>query len=188
MNQLAKHRQKSSTCYLMNTPKLQLVRSWFCKTTRLLRWRSEDSWIGVRGEGAFYVDHRESGPEHIPIAMKPHEGEQARVVTSRSHAGAETEELMEQLAGKGFKIDRVSFGSSLKLCMVASGQADLYPRMGPTMEWDTGAAHAVVSAAGGHVVDFANRPLAYNKTDQHNPFFVVCGPEGLEHWIQPSAD
>ncbi len=142
-----------------------------------------DSWMGARGEGAAYVDHRESGPDIVPIAMKPHSGPQARVVTSRSHAGPETEELMEQLGSKGFHIDRVSFGSSLKLCMVAQGNADLYPRLGPTMEWDTAAAHAVVSAAGGHVVDFLGRPLTYNKADQHNPHFAVCGPEGLEYWI-----
>jgi len=142
-----------------------------------------DSWMGQRGKGAWYVDHRESGPDRVPMKMTAHSGKKARLVTSRSHAGPETEALVEQLASKGLQIDRVSFGSSLKLCMVAAGHADLYPRLGPTMEWDTAAAHAVVGAAGGHVVDFLNRPLTYNKADQHNPHFAVCGPEGLEYWI-----
>ena len=69
----------------------------------------------------------------------------------------------------------ISKGSSLKLCMVADGDADLYPRLGPTMEWDTAAAHAVVAAAGGRVVDFDGRSLRYNKEDLHNPFFIVLG-------------
>ena len=64
-------------------------------------------------------------------------------------------------------------GSSLKLCLVASGEADLYPRLGPTMEWDTAAAHAVVVAAGGTVVDTKGLTLRYNKKNLLNPYFIV---------------
>jgi 3'(2'), 5'-bisphosphate nucleotidase len=70
----------------------------------------------------------------------------------------------------------VSMGSSLKLCLVAEGRADLYPRLGPTSEWDTAAAHAIVTCAGGFVIDTAGEPLQYNtKAEFLNPDFLVYG-------------
>ena len=67
-----------------------------------------------------------------------------------------------------------AIGSSLKLCLVATGEADLYPRLGPTMEWDTAAAHAIVSAAGKQVLQFGtDKPLVYNKANLLNPWFIV---------------
>ena len=69
-------------------------------------------------------------------------------------------------------------GSSLKLCLVAEGVADFYPRLAPTMEWDTAAAHAVVNAAGGTVCDVDGNPLRYNKEDMHNPHFLVMPMSG----------
>jgi 3'(2'), 5'-bisphosphate nucleotidase len=75
-------------------------------------------------------------------------------------------------------------GSSLKLCLVAEGKADIYPRLGPTSEWDTAAAHAIVTCAGGHVVDTAGEPLRYNtKTDFLNPDFLVYGDAGRD-WLR----
>ena len=68
-------------------------------------------------------------------------------------------------------------GSSLKFCLVAEGTADVYPRLGPTMEWDTAAAQCVVEEAGGQVLDRDGKPLRYNKPDLHNPWFVVGGAE-----------
>jgi 3'(2'), 5'-bisphosphate nucleotidase len=68
-------------------------------------------------------------------------------------------------------------GSSLKLCLVAEGAAHFYPRLGPTMEWDTAAAHAVVNEAGGIVCDLNGDALQYNKEDLHNPRFIVLHPE-----------
>jgi 3'(2'), 5'-bisphosphate nucleotidase len=71
-------------------------------------------------------------------------------------------------------VDFISAGSSLKLCLVAEGRAHLYPRTGPTMEWDTAAGQAVAEASGAEVVDFeTGQPLNYNKKDLHNPWFVV---------------
>jgi 3'(2'), 5'-bisphosphate nucleotidase len=67
----------------------------------------------------------------------------------------------------------ISMGSSLKLCLIAEAAAHFYPRLGPTMEWDTAAAHAVVIEAGGMVCDFEKRALRYNKEDMHNPEFLV---------------
>ncbi len=81
---------------------------------------------------------------------------------------------MESIDSGEKEISLVSRGSSLKLCMVASGEADIYPRLGPTMEWDTAAAHAVVKAAGRHVsrID-KGEELVYNKESLLNPWFVV---------------
>lgn len=93
------------------------------------------------------------------------------VVVSRSHATPETETYLAnyQVA------ERVSVGSSLKFCLVASGEADLYPRLGPTMEWDTAAGQAVLVAAGGSVLAPGGAPLVYGKTLFRNSFFVAGG-------------
>ncbi len=69
----------------------------------------------------------------------------------------------------------VSVGSSLKFCLVAAGEADLYPRLGPTMEWDTAAGHAVLSAAGGAVVNLDGTPFRYGKPGFRNPHFIATG-------------
>jgi len=91
------------------------------------------------------------------------------VVMSRSHPSPELEEYL-----KGINVaEALPVGSSLKLCVVAEGTADLYPRLGPTMEWDTAAGHAVVVAAGGRVETSEGEPLRYNKEKLLNPFFVV---------------
>ena len=97
------------------------------------------------------------------------------VAASRSHPGPHLAAFLGELP----KHRLISMGSSLKLCMVAEGQADLYPRLGPTMEWDTAAAHAVVAAAGGRVLDFDGNPLRYNKEDLHNPYFIVLGERSV---------
>ena len=79
----------------------------------------------------------------------------------------------------------VPMGSSLKFCIVAEGRADLYPRLGPTSEWDTGAAQAVVECAGGAVIDLAGRPLRYNtKDDLLNPHFLAFGDQ-QRNWFAP---
>jgi 3'(2'), 5'-bisphosphate nucleotidase len=95
-----------------------------------------------------------------------------RTVASRSHMSPETEEFLAQLD----KPEIVSKGSSLKLLMVASGEADVYPRFGPTMEWDTAAAHIVVEEAGGQVLHTdQSKPIDYNKENLLNPYFLVLG-------------
>jgi len=97
-----------------------------------------------------------------------------RVVASRSHFNQETEAFIQALDCGGKEISLVSRGSSLKLCMVASGEADIYPRLGPTMEWDTAAAHAVVKASGKNVYrSDTGEELEYNKENLLNPYFVV---------------
>lgn len=94
------------------------------------------------------------------------------VVASRSHRGAELEAYLQKLG----EHEVTSMGSSLKLCLVAEGEADLYPRIGLTSEWDTGAAQAIVEIAGGEVVKLDRSPLRYNTKNEYlNPYFLVFG-------------
>lgn len=96
-----------------------------------------------------------------------------RVVASKSHRDQATDDYIARYN----VADLVSAGSSLKFCLVAAGEADFYPRLGPTMEWDTAAGHAVLAAAGGEVLDKAtHRPLAYGKSGFRNPFFLALAP------------
>lgn len=110
------------------------------------------------------------------ITVKPAiTGDVINVVASRSHSDARTQTLLNQLGN----YQCISMGSSLKLCLVAEGVAHFYPRLGPTMEWDTAAAHAVVNAAGGIVCDLTGKPLYYNKVDMHNPEFFVLAKDNF---------
>lgn len=96
-----------------------------------------------------------------------------RVVASRSHCNDETKAFIDAIKTEG-PVELVSSGSSLKLCLVAEGSADVYPRIAPTMEWDTAAAHAVAAGAGATVVEYGtDDPLRYNKENLLNPYFVV---------------
>ena len=98
------------------------------------------------------------------------------VVASKSHRDQATDDFIARFAVGGFK----AAGSSLKFCLVAAGEADFYPRLGRTMEWDTAAGHAVLRAAGGTVLDFATlAPLAYGKPGYENPHFLACA-EGVD--------
>lgn len=125
------------------------------------------SYWAARGRGAFRAD---TDGHARPIAVRQRAfNELLKVVASRSHADPRQESL---LAGLG-KHECVSMGSSLKLCLVAEGVAHIYPRLGPTMEWDTAAAHAIVDEAGGRVCDFTGNELRYNKNNLLNPPFVV---------------
>lgn len=95
------------------------------------------------------------------------------VVASKSHRDAATDDYINKYATKDMK----SAGSSLKFCLVATGEADLYPRLGRTMEWDTAAGHAVLQGAGGHVVRFDDHTdLTYGKPIFENPFFIAYAP------------
>lgn len=96
------------------------------------------------------------------------------IVASRSHLSPETEAYIEAKRAEHSKVEVVSIGSSLKMCLVAEGTADEYPRFAPTMEWDTAAGDAIARTAGRKVVDArTGEPLTYNKYDLHNPWFVV---------------
>lgn len=122
---------------------------------------------------AFDVDPIAGAPrsEPAPLKVRPL-GDTLAAVASKSHDTPETEAYLKACG----VTDRVSVGSSLKFCLVAAGEADLYPRAGPTCEWDTGAGHAVLVAAGGRVLDLSGAPLAYGKPRFFNRGFVAAGP------------
>lgn len=127
-------------------------------------------YAGARGSGAFVED--EAGRGSITCRAVPQAG--LTVVASRSHADAEA--LKRFLAGREVAA-QASAGSSLKFCLVAAGEADLYPRLGRTMEWDTAAGHAMLSAAGGRVTTLGGAPLRYGKPGFDNPHFVAWGAD-----------
>jgi len=109
------------------------------------------------------------------------------VVASRRHGSEALERLLAQLNSAFGRVHLTSMGSSLKLCLIAEGQADFYPRLAPTSEWDTAAAHAVVSAAGGEVLNTLFQPLRYNtKSSLLNPHFLVLGDRDLG--LQPLVE
>ena len=96
------------------------------------------------------------------------------IVGSRSHATERLEEFVDQKRREFGTVDFIPAGSSLKLCLVAEGRADIYPRLAPTMEWDTAAGHAVVECAGARINEYpSGTPLAYNKENLLNPWFIV---------------
>jgi len=108
------------------------------------------------------------------INAKERDNKHIVIVVSKSHLNDKTNSYIDSLKDKYEKVDIVSAGSSLKLCLVAEGKADIYPRIAPTMEWDTAAAHAVVKTAGKNVYDYdTGEELMYNKEDLLNPFFIV---------------
>jgi 3'(2'), 5'-bisphosphate nucleotidase len=107
----------------------------------------------------------------VPIRVRPAPQAGLTVVASRSHATPETDTYLAQYA----VADRVAVGSSLKFCLIAAGTADLYPRLGPTMEWDTAAGQAVLTAAGGSVWARGGVTLTYGKPGFRNPWFIASG-------------
>ena len=127
-------------------------------------------FLGAAGIGAFLEEDGKRRPIHC--RKPPAAG--LTVVASRSHGDAAA--LDAFLAGRRVAA-LANTGSSLKLCLIAAGEADLYPRLGRTMEWDTAAGHAVLAAAGGSVRTLAGEPLHYGKTGLENPHFVASGPD-----------
>lgn len=132
------------------------------------------AYLAAEGLGAFKM-----GPDGMraSIRVAEHtEGASWRVVGSRSHAGDSLTAFLQQLGSH----ELISMGSSLKFCLVAEGNADVYPRMGPTSLWDTAAAQCVVEQAGGGVIQLTGEPLSYaNPTAVLNPFFVVHGKSAV---------
>lgn len=125
-------------------------------------------FAGCVGAGAFV----EEGGQRHAIACRKVPAEGLTVVASRSHGDATA--LDAFLGGRKVAALR-NAGSSLKLCLIACGEADLYPRLGRTMEWDIAAGHAVLTAAGGRVETLSGEPLRYGKPGFDNPHFVACG-------------
>jgi len=132
------------------------------------------SYLGCAGVGAF---RQEDGADPEPIHSRRPPANPPRLIASRSHGSDQVEKMMEKIG----PCERVAAGSSLKFCRVAEGAADLYPRFGPTSEWDTAAAQAVLEAAGGSVTDLKGRPFRYNqKKDLLNGSFLASGDAGMD--------
>ncbi|WP_431803287.1 3'(2'),5'-bisphosphate nucleotidase CysQ [Halobacillus andaensis] len=140
-------------------------------------------YIAEEGKGAYKLssvltnstNDYSTNAESLPIEQS--NSEVAKVVASRSHMSKDTKAFIEDLESKYERVETISAGSSLKLCLVAEGKADFYPRYAPTMEWDTGAGQAIVELSGGKV-DIANEdsPLTYNKENLRNPWFLAYRP------------
>ncbi len=132
------------------------------------------TYRAARKLGAYKGDTR--------IRTRPYPEEFLKVVASRSHANPETEQFLDKLRTRYGPLEVSSLGSSLKFCLVAEGSAHLYPRFGPTLEWDTAAAQCVVEQAGGTVTNLAGDPLRYNKPDLHNPPFMAAAEDAAQLW------
>ena len=156
-----------------NRPDLGFV---YLPVTDVLYW-------GIRGIGAYRLEDLQKidpagilDPENRQILEGPGShatGGRLRVIGSRSHSSPEFEVYLEKLRVEYGKIELVLAGSSLKFCRIAEGSADIYPRFGPTMEWDTAAGHAVAVGSGKEVVDQeTEEELLYNKEDLRNGFFI----------------
>jgi 3'(2'), 5'-bisphosphate nucleotidase len=126
-----------------------------------------DSWA----QRSHQMTDSKASATRTPIRVRAAPERGLTVVVSRSHATPETETYLEQYS----VAERVSVGSSLKFCLVAAGEADLYPRLGPTMEWDTAAGQAVLVAAGGAVLAPGGAPLEYGKPGLRNSHFIAGG-------------
>jgi 3'(2'), 5'-bisphosphate nucleotidase len=128
------------------------------------------AYAGVVGVGAL----RRVGSESTPIRVRRPAADPLRVVGSRSHTSPELAAFLETIGPHEIK----PMGSSLKICLVAAGEADLYPRLGPTSEWDTAAAEAILISAGGSMMDLTGKPLAYNARESVlNPHFLALGDD-----------
>lgn len=138
---------------------------------------AEDTLGAYKIEGIKDLDHK-SLDDLISEAVRLPDKSISRtnfvMVASRSHLTPETEIYIDKMRAVHGDLELVSIGSSLKICLVAEGRADVYPRFAPTMEWDTAAGHAIASAAGMEVYQAeTDLPLQYNKQDLLNPWFVV---------------
>jgi 3'(2'), 5'-bisphosphate nucleotidase len=138
-------------------------------------------YFAAKGHGAFREKPGEAARE---IRVRPRVSGPVRVVGSRSHAGPSLQVFVTGLGEHTL----MPVGSSLKLCMVAEGKADVYPRLGLTSEWDTAAAQCVVEQAGGRVIDVAGKRLVYNtKESLLNPYFLVIGGDPRD-WLGSLPD
>ncbi len=149
----------------------------------------DEMYFGLKGTGSFRIPaFKELGADleweflidsadKLPSASK---GSNVRVVASRSHLSAETQEFIDNLKSKYGEVSTVAAGSSLKLCLIAEGRAEIYPRLGPTMEWDIAAGHSIISAAGGSIYKRDGSELEYNKENLLNPWFIARSKYFLE--------
>ncbi len=151
--------------------------------------------VGVPVQDKIYVGdvvdaraYRIDGDVETPLATRELTDERLTVVASRRHGGDRLEGFLDGLSGRFVTIDRRPIGSSLKFCLLAEGEADFYPRLGPTSEWDIAAADAVLTAAGGSVRWADGSPVRYNAKESFlNGDFVAMGDPSYD-WASVLAD
>ena len=136
-------------------------------------------YYGMQGGGAWKVTSLAEGGHTQPILASATATEPLRIVASLSHLSEETKTFLNRFPNA----ELVHMGSSLKLCLVAEGKADLYPRFGTTMEWDTAAGQAIVEAAGGQVLDEHLQRFSYGKNGLKNGTFYVIGDDALKRHL-----
>ena len=133
-------------------------------------------WYGAREIGSFKVDS-DSDPEKISVINDSYNP--IKIVSSRSHPSSKLQSYLDRFDSH----EIIHMGSSLKICLVADGSAHIYPRLGPTMEWDSGAGHAVLKYAGGFLTDTTTEEeLVYNKQNLLNPDFICYGSSVKEQY------
>lgn len=143
------------------------------------------AWHGGPGIGAFHRDGRHDVDE--PLAAAVPARPPLRVAASRSHRDGRSEAFIDAMRASSGDVEQVNLGSSLKFCRIAGGHLDIYPRFGPTCEWDTAAGQAILEGAGGQVIDPRGRPLRYNVRDTLlNGDFIALGDASLpwQAWTQ----
>lgn len=134
----------------------------------------DEMYYAAKGKGAFSWINNEEKQIHCKNFTMKDSG--LKVVCSRSHLNDDTQDFVDSLESP----ELIAKGSSLKFLSIASGDADVYPRLAPTMEWDTAAAHIILQEAGGKVIDQGTKEaLRYNKENLLNPFFIAYGAESL---------
>lgn len=126
---------------------------------------TNDIYLGIHNQGSFKNNQKISSNKILENKV--------RVVASKSHLNEQTKKILDALQ-QIYDIEIISIGSSLKICLLAENKADLYPRFGPTMEWDTCAANIILDEASGNIYDYNGSKLSYNKYDLTNPHFLAC--------------
>ena len=129
-------------------------------------------YYAIKGQGSFKIEQKNE-PQNIN-ARQSHDKKELIIMGSRSHGNQELQDFVEKKKQEYENVEFIPAGSSLKFTLIAEGKADIYPRLGPTMEWDTAAAHAIVLESGKKVYKYGtDDQLIYNKEDLLNPWFIV---------------
>jgi len=128
-------------------------------------------YYAEKDKGAY---KQESGNKPEQLVQQKNTTDSLRTLVSNSHLNQETQDYIAKLTPEGKEIAYVKMGSSLKFCLLAAGLADIYPRLSPTMEWDTAAAQAIIQETGKNIYEYDKKsPLLYNKESLLNPYFIA---------------
>ncbi|MDC7218872.1 MAG: 3'(2'),5'-bisphosphate nucleotidase CysQ [Spirochaetales bacterium] len=144
-------------------------------------------YFAEEGKGAWLREKAGEGDRGQDKKLEAHapKDKKISIVASRSHLNEDTAAFIKRMEDKGYIVETTSRGSSLKLCQVAEGKAQLYPRLGPTMEWDTAAAHGVCREAGAAVIDFETKEeMKYNRENLLNNYFLVYPKDWNENFYE----